>query len=137
MSAQANVVIADSAAANHTFNPKGAKTTPDKKSVAVWRDQSIAEAIGYYVIQETWTPSNANGVQRVKYEIRIPTLESPGGGGTFVPPPTKAYDCTAFIEFVLPDRASLLELQNLVAYTKNFAALAYVANAVTTREPAW
>lgn len=137
MSAQANIVIADSAAANHTFNPKGAKTSPDKKSMALWRDQSVAQAIGYLSIREEWSPANSNGIQKVRYVIDVPTLEEAAGGGSFVPPPTKAYSTIAMVEVLMPDRASTLELQNIAAYVKNFTALAYFSDAISKREPAW
>ncbi len=139
MSAQANIVLTDaeSTPVNHTFNPKGAKSVADGKSVAVWRDQSLGSEVGYATITEHHAPSNANGMSKFRYVIDVPVLEQAGSGGTFVPPPTKAFSTVATIEIWAHARASEQQLKNIVAYVKDFTAEAYFENAITKREPAW
>lgn len=139
MSVQANVVINDGLTTPlvHTFNPKGAKRTPDGKDVALWRDQSPAQAVGYLTITETHTPTNSNGMEKFRYVLDVPTLETPSSGGAFVPPPTRAFGTIAVVEVWAHQRASDQELKNIVAYVKNFTATAMFSDAVVKREAAW
>lgn len=139
MSAQANIVINDGKATPvaHTFNPKGAKLAPDGKSVAIWRDQSPTQKVGYLTLKEEYTPVNGNGMEKVRFVIDVPTLESAASGGTFAPPPTRAYGTIATIEVWMHERASAAELEDIVAYVKNFTALAYFKDVVVKREAAW
>jgi len=139
MGAQANIVINDGAGTPvaHTFSPKGAMLQPDKKSVAVWKDQAPASAVGFLTITETHSPVNANGMEKFRYVIDVPTLESPGSGGSFVPPPTRAYGTIAVLEVWAHERASAQELKDIAAYVKNFTATTYLKDAIEKREAAW
>lgn len=139
MSAQSNIVINDGQGTPvaHTFNPKGARAMENGKSLALWRDQSPASAVGFLTIKEEHVPVNTNGVEKFRYVIDVPTLESPASGGSFAPPPTRAYGSIAVIEVWAHQRASKAELENIVAYVKNFTSLAYFKDAVSNREPAW
>jgi len=139
MAAQANIVINDGATTPvaHTFNPKGAKTQPDKKDLAIWKDQSPTSSVGYLSISETHTPVNSNGMEKFRFVIDVPTLESPASGGTFAPPPTRAYGTIAVIEVWAHERASDQELKNIAAFVKNFAATTYFNDVIVKREPAW
>lgn len=139
MAIQAAVSIADGQASpvTHVFNPKGAKTQPDKKDIAIWRDQTPTNAVGYLSITEQHTPVNSNGMEKFRYVFDLPTLESPASGGSFAPPPTRAYGTIGVIEVWAHERASQQELKDIVAYLKNFSALAMFSNAITAREPAW
>lgn len=139
MSAQAIITLNDGKGTPvaHAFDPKGSRTQPDKKDVAVWRDQAAANAAGFITLTETHTPTNANGMEKFRYVIDMPTLESPASGGSFTPPPTRAYGTVAVIEVWAHERASVAELADIVAFVKNFTANAYFSNAVTKREPAW
>lgn len=139
MSVQADIAINDGAAAPvlHTFNPKGAKRAPDGKDVALWRDQSSAQAVGFVTLTENHIPMNANGMEKFRYVIDVPTLETPSSGGAFVPPPTRAFGTIAVVEVWAHQRASDQELKNIAAYVKNFTATAYFSNAIVKREAAW
>lgn len=139
MTAQATITINDGATTPvaHNFDPKGAMVNGDKKGIANWRDQSPAQAVGFLTLTETHTPVNANGMEKFRYVIDVPTLESPGSGGTYAPPPTRAYGTIAVIEVWAHERATEQELKNIAAYVKNFTAHAYFNNAITKREPAW
>lgn len=138
MSAQSNIVINDgqTTPVAHTFNPKGARRE-GKQDVAIWKDQSPANAVGYLTLQEIHTPVNANGMEKFQYIIDVPVLEQAGSGGTFVPPPTRAFGSIVKIEFWLHERASAADLSNIYAYAKNFLALSYVKDAIEKREAAW
>lgn len=138
MSAQANLVLADgqTTPVNHTFVPKGARTNSGK-DVSLWRDQSPGISAGYLSVTEQHSPKNANGMEKFRFVIEIPTLEQAAAGGSFVPPPTRAYATVGVIEVWMHERASDQELKNIAAYVKNFAANAYFTNAVVNREAAW
>lgn len=139
MSAQATITINDgeTTPVAHAFNPKGAKSAPDKTDLALWRDQSAASAVGYLTLSEKHTPVNVNGMEKFRYTIDVPTLESPSSGGSFTPPPTRAYGTIAVIEVWAHQRASDQELKNIVAFVKNFAATTYFSDAIVKREAAW
>lgn len=139
MAVQSSIVINDGQAAPvaHTFAPKGAKTQPDKRDIAIWRDQSPVNAAGYLSLTETHTAPNSNGMEKFRIQIDVPTLEIPGSGGTFVPQPTRAYGTIGLMEVWCHQRASQQELKDIVAYLKNYAALAYFNTMITAREAAW
>lgn len=140
MSAQANIVLADGTSptpVNHTFAPKGAKAVANGKTNSVWRDQSPPNAVGYLSLEEQHAPVNVNGMEKFRYVIDVPTLEQPNTGGSFVPPPTKAFSTVAVVEVYAHVRASDQELKNIVAYVKNFTATAYFSDAIVKREAAW
>lgn len=139
MSAQANIVLNDGATTPvaHTFNPKGSRVQPNGKTVSIWRDQSFANSEGYWSLKEEHTPANGNGMEKLRYVIDRPTLESPASGGSFVPPPTRAYGTVGLVEVWAHKRASDAELKDIVALVKNFTATTYFADAVQKREAAW
>lgn len=139
MAVQAPIILNDGATTPlaHTFDPKGAMRQPDKKGIADWRDQGPAQKVGYLTLTEQHTPVNSNGMEKFRYTIDVPTLETPASGGTFSPPPTRAYGTIAVLEVWAHERASDSELKNIVAFVKNFTAHAYFSNAITKREAAW
>lgn len=138
MSAQANIVLADGQATpvNRTFAPKGARSIQNK-DVSVWRDQSPGIAAGYRSITEQHAPANSNGMEKFRFVIDVPTLEQAASGGSFVPPPTKAYATVGVIEVWAHVRASESELKDIAAFIKNLASSSYFTNAVINREPSW
>lgn len=140
MSAQANIVINDGQATPvaHTFNPKGAKTSVEGRDVALWKDQTPANAEGYLIITEQHTPPNGNRIEKFRWVIEVPTLETVGTNDAGITPaPTRAYVTTAVVEVWASTRASQQELKDIAAYVKNFTALAYFNDAIVKREPAW
>lgn len=135
MSAQADIVINDGATTPvaHTFNPKGAKAQASGKDVALWRDQSVPNSVGYLTITEQHSPVNSNGMEKFRWTIEVPYTETPVGSTA----PIKAYSCVAVLECWVHARATDTELKNIAAYLKNFAALTYVKDAIVKREAAW
>lgn len=138
MSAQASIVINDGATTPvaHTFSPKGARVA-GTKDVATWRDQAIGVAAGYSTLTEQHAAANSNGMEKFRFVIEVPVLEQAASGGSFVPPPTRAFATVGVVEVWCHQRASDQALKDIVAYLKNFTAHAYFANAIVNREPAW
>lgn len=139
MSAQAIITINDGASTPlaHNFDPKGARAQADKTDLAIWRDQSATSAVGFRTLTEKHTPVNSNGMEKFRYTIDVPTLETASSGGSFAPPPTRAYGTIAVVEVWAHQRASDQELKDIVAYVKNFTATAYFLNAIAKREASW
>lgn len=139
MAQQANIVLNDgqTTPVARTFNPKGSRTQPNGKTVSLWRDQNFTSSEGYFSIREEHTPANGNGMEKFRYLIDLPTLESPASGGSFAPPPTRAFGTIAVVEVWAHRRATDAELKNIVAMVKNFTATTYFSDAIVKREPAW
>lgn len=135
MAALAPITLADGQTTPvvHTFSP----VNIDMAGVAKLVDRVGGIAIGFPALTlSVRSPSKASRNYRVTGKIVVPTLEvtSPSTGSGIQPAPTKAYDLLGTIEFVLPERSTLLERQNLFAYVKNLMANANLVNAVTTFE---
>jgi hypothetical protein len=140
MSQQANIVLAngESTPVNKTFAPKGALRSPTGKDVAEWREQSAANAEGYYVLSEQHSDPNGNRIEKFRYVIELPTLETVGTNDAGITPaPSVAYTTTAVVEVWMSTRASQDELKDIVAFVKNFTATTYFSDAITKREHAW
>jgi hypothetical protein len=135
-----NIVLADAQATpvNHTFIPIG----QGKDRVFWFEDQSPTSAIGYWKVSvETVKPvpaqsgQNSNGRSiRVKVGLHEPILETLSNSTVsgIVPAPTVSYVPRAFTEFVLPERAALLDRKNLRKMMANLLTDAQVIAAVET-----
>lgn len=133
MSALANIVIADSVPATRTFAP----VNIDQAGVAKLADRSGGIAIGFPVLtMSVRPPTKASRAYKVTGKLVTPVLEvtAPSTATGIQPAPTKAYDLIGTIEFVLPERSTLLERANVLALMKNFLGNANVTNAVSTFE---
>lgn len=135
MSTLAAITLADGQATpvNHTFSP----VNIDAAGVAKLVDRSGGISIGFPAITlSVKSPSKGSRNYRVIAKVVVPTLEvtAPSTVSGIQPAPTKAYDILGTIEFVLPERSTLLERQNAYAYVKNFLANANVSSAVQTFE---
>jgi hypothetical protein len=130
MTAIAALTIADGQATpvNHTFSP----VSIDSAGVARWADRSGGIALGFPQLTAlTKAPSTAKGASRSyrhSFKVVIPVLEatSPSTATGIQPAPTKAYDLVFNGEFVLPERSTLAQRNDLLAYVKNFIANAGV-----------
>lgn len=113
----------------HTFAP----VNIDALGVAKWADRVGGIALGYPVVtQSLRSPTKGSRSYRLTTKVVVPTLEltSPSTGTGIQPAPTKAYDLMCSCEFVLPERSTLQERKNLLAYVKNVLAHAVVTAAV-------
>lgn len=94
-----------------TFGPEGINS-----GVARWVDRSGGIALGYPAItMSVRPPSKASRMYKVTAKVVLPTLEQTSASTAtgIQPAPTKAYDCTCLMEFMLPERSTLAERQAL------------------------
>jgi len=137
MTAIAALTIADGQAtpANKTFSP----VNIDATGVAKWADRSGGIAIGFNTVSmRLRTPptagkiSSADRVYRLSLRVATPVLEvtSASTGTGIQPAPTKAFEPLATIELVLPERSTMQQRKDLLAYVKNYLNNAVVKAAV-------
>lgn len=135
MSAFAPIIIADGLATpvNRTFSP----VSIDMAGVAKLADRSGGLAIGFPVVTlSVRNPSKTSRNYKVTGKVVVPTLEvtSPSTATGIQPAPTKAYDLMGTFEFVLPERSTVQERANVLAFMKNLLANSNVVNAVGSFE---
>jgi len=135
MGAIASVVINDGQATPvaHTFAPVNIVA-----DVAKLADRSGGIAIGYPVITQSVRAPNGNlRTYKVTSRVALPVLEvtSPSTASGIQPAPTLAYTLLCNMEFILPERSSLQERKNLLAYVRNYLAHANSTVAVQDFEP--
>lgn len=135
----ADIVLADAAGTpvNHTFKPSGIDT---KTNAYWWTDRSQANAIGYWRISlEFKEPSPAQAGQssegrsyRVRVGLHEPVMEvlSNSTVSGISPAPTVAYIPRSFTEYIISERATLLERQHLRKMTQNLQAAANIVDVV-------
>lgn len=98
---------------NRTFDPEGFQLP----GVARWVDRSGGIAVGYpSVTLSVRAPTKASRIYKVSTKITLPTLEqtSASTASGIQPAPTKAYECTGIMDFLLPERSALWERQALL-----------------------
>lgn len=142
MPAAANIVLADAAGTpvNHTFNPNG----KDAKGLYWFVDRSQANAIGYWAISvELKEPplavqgqSSKDRTFRVRIGLYEPVLETLGTSTISGIPaaPTVAYSPRVFTEYIMSERAVLLDRQHLRKMNYNLQNNAIVVAVVETLE---
>lgn len=135
MSAIAALTLADGAATpvNHTFSP----VNIDQAGVAKWADRSGGIALGFPVVTLSLrNPSKTSRNFRLTAKVVTPVLEvtSPSTSTGIQPAPTLAYNVTANIDIVLPERSTQQQRKDMAAFMKNFLANAVITNAVENFE---
>lgn len=143
MPALASLVINDGAATPvaHTFNPSG----PDKNGVNYFYDRSGGIAIGFPSVSldlkeppvaPAGTSSKSNRVYRASVKVTMPVLEvtSASTGTGIQPAPTKGYDLVFKGEFIIPERSTLQNRKDILAYAKNALAHTFVTSLVNDLE---
>lgn len=135
MTAIAALTIADGKATpvNHTFSP----VNIDQLGVARFADRSGGVALGYPVISQSLrSPAKGARNYRLTVKVVLPVLEQTSASTAtgIQPAPTKAYDLTFTGEFILPERSTLADRKDLLAYVKNYVAHAVVTSAVNDFE---
>lgn len=135
MTAIASIVLADGQATpvNHTFAP----VTIDRAGIAIYNDRASGIALGYpqltlFVRQ----PVKGSRAVKVVGKVVTPILEvtSPSTATGIQPAPTKAYDLLFNFDFVLPERSTLLQRKDILAFAKNLLANANITSAVESGE---
>lgn len=134
MSAQAILTLLDGAATpiSHAFEPKGARSQPQGKDVALWRDNAQGNLVAAWTVEEQHTPVNGNQIEKFRYLLTVPYTEPDLNGN----PVQKRYTLGE-VQVYAHELATEQELKHIAALVKNFTASAYFQNAVTKREAAW
>ena len=101
-----------------TFDPEGFILP----GVARWCDRSGGIAIGYPRFSlSVRPPTKVSRVYKVTAKLVLPTLEQTSASTStgIQPAPTKAYDCTCMMEFLLPERSTLAERNALLSHVRS------------------
>jgi len=138
--AAVNIVLADAQATpvNHTFVPLG----PDRDGAFWFEDQSQASAIGFWRVslqlkRPPVAKSGQNSSQRTFRAVvglHEPILETVSNNTVsgIAPAPTVAYTPRCFVEYVLPERAGLLDRKNIRKMMANLLSEAQTTALVET-----
>lgn len=128
MTAIAALTLADgqSTPVNHTFAP----VNIDASGVARWADRSGGIALGYPQVSFSNRVPTGKAARNYRQTMKVvvPVLEQTSASTStgIQPAPTKAYDLIFTGEFILPERSTLGQRNDLLAYVKNFIANAAV-----------
>jgi len=135
MSAIASMTLADGQATpvNHTFAPVGI----DQASVAKWADRSGGIALGFPTVSFSLRqPTKASRNFRLTAKVVTPVLEvtSPSTATGIQPAPTLAYNLIANVDIVLPERSTVDQRKDMLAFLQNYLASAVIESAVENFE---
>lgn len=135
MANQANIVINDGAATPvaHTFSP----ISVNADGVAKYSDKVGGIAIGYPVVTlQAKEPTKQNRSYRVIGKVALPVLEQVAGSTNtgFTPAPVVAYTMFYNFDFSLPDRSSIQNRKDILAYAKNLIGHALLSTLVVDGE---
>jgi hypothetical protein len=134
MSAQANLVLNDGQATPvaKTFSARGA----DLK-LAKYTDVSGGIGIGMAQVTLSYVQSNAsNGSYKVEARITLPVMETiSGSDGGYTPIPKVAFNVFGKVEFVVPNRASLQNRKDILAFAKNLLSHTLMTETVVDYNP--
>lgn len=125
---QATITLNDGAATPvaHSFTP----VTVNADGVAKYSDKASGIVIGYPIVTLQPKESNKqNRSSRVVGKVALPVMEQVAGSAAtgLTPAPTVAYTMYFNFDFSLPDRSTLQNRKDVLAYAKNL-----LANAVIT-----
>lgn len=134
MAAIAPIVINDAATTPvaHSFSPVSILGDLSK-----WADRVTGIAIGYPVITMSLrAPTKTSRMYKVSARVVTPTLEqtSPSTATGIQPAPTKAYDCMSVYEHILPERSTLQQRKDHMAFSRGFNNGAVMTAAVESFE---
>jgi len=134
MPAIGNIVINDGAATPvaHTFAPVAVNG-----DLASYADRSGGISVGYPTITASLAaPSKTSRLYKARIKVVMPVLETISNStmSGIAPAPTKAYDITADMTFLMPERSTLQDRKNILAFAKNLLANAVVTALVENNE---
>lgn len=135
MTAIAALTILDGKATpvSHTFNP----VNIDSAGVAKWADRVGGIALGFPIVTlSSRMPTKQSRNYKDTFKVVLPVLEitSAATSTGITPAPTLAYNLTFNGDFTLPERSTLNERNDLLAYVKNFLASTVITAAVQNFE---
>jgi hypothetical protein len=128
------IVLADAQATpvDHTFVPVG----PDRNSVWWFEDQSQPSPIGFWRISAQLVrtspagngqSASSNRVNRIVLGLHEPVLETLGTNAAGItPPPTVSYVNRSNQEFILPERNTKAQRQDLRKMSMNLLAITQI-----------
>lgn len=133
MAAQANIVINDGQVAPvaHTFIARGAS-----EKLAIYRETASGIPIGWPTVTVSLSEQSGSGGKTiVDWRIALPIQEViSGSDGGYTPVPKVAYTVWGNGQFNLPNRCTLQNRKDILAYVKNFLALSVMTAAVQDLE---
>lgn len=118
---------------SHTFAP----VNIDQVGVARWADRSTGISVGFPSLTfSIKSPTKASPSYKVSAKVVLPVLEqtSPSTSTGIQPAPTLAYNLLATVDVVLPERSTLAQRNDLLAYLKNYMANGVITQAVQNFE---
>lgn len=142
MPQQSNIVINDGKATPvaHTFVPQGV-TKSLKTLFARWIERSTTLAkIAWAQITEQHTEPNGAGVEKMRFILTLPVLETVVSTGTpsgYVAPEKVAYSPWGELIYHMPERATPDQLKDLATMVANLASSTFVKDKVTNRDPSF
>lgn len=116
----------------HTFAQKTLIGTE-----ATYVDRSSGITVGYpTVVVNSMPPTKTSRLSKVRMKVVLPVLEVVNAStyNGITPAPTKAYDLTFDAMFFLPERCTLAQRKDILAYAKNLLANALTTALVETQE---
>lgn len=130
MTAIAALTLNDGAATPiaHAFNP----VNIDQDGVARWADRSGGVALGFPSLSfSSRSPTKGARSYKIQMKVTLPVLEQTSASTAtgIQPAPTLAYNLLANVEMVLPERSTLQQRKDLLAYLRNYLANATVTTA--------
>lgn len=138
---QVAIVLADALTTpvNHTFSVNGATSIPMGRDMihrAEFVDRSATSYVGNWKISLDYKQRNSDGAFKQVVHLRIPILENVSNStiSGIAPAPTVAYTVEAKVEFTIPQRATLLDRQNVRKLCTNLLANANVIALVEAPE---
>jgi len=99
---------------NTTWSPAGISN-----GIARWNDRSGGIVVGYpWFTQSIRPPTKENRVYKVSLKMGIPRLATtaPSTNTGIEPAPTKAYEPTVHVDFLLPERSTSAERNALLLH---------------------
>lgn len=102
-------------ATDKTFSPEG----KNLQGVARWVDRSGGIALLYPAITlSVRPPTKASRIYKVIAKLALPTgdITAPTTTTGIQPAPSKAYECSCVMEFMIPERSTLAERQALFSH---------------------
>jgi hypothetical protein len=123
----ANIVINDGQATPvaHTFAPAA-----QGERGSLFQDRSGGISVGYPTISvNTVPPSKTSHLYKTRVKVSLPIMENVTNSTVsgIAPAPTLSYTMTADMTFFMPDRSSLQNRKDIIAYAKNSLANALIA----------
>lgn len=116
----------------HTFSPLTLIG-----SEAKFADRSTGITVGYPTVSIVTTqPSKTSRLSKTRMKIVMPVLEVVNAStySGITPAPTRAYDMTADMTFFCPERSTLAQRKDILAFAKNLLTNAIAAQIVETQE---